>query len=87
MFLPPPPRSSALVLASSFCACARREVRQRRKPAAIARTLLAQLTLSLAMGHASIQTTADLYAHLDTRDLAEDVKVIQKFRVLEREEA
>lgn len=34
-------------------------------------------TLSIAMGHASIQTTADLYAHLDTRDMAEDIKVIQ----------
>lgn len=35
-------------------------------------------TLSLVMGHASIQTTADLYAHLDTRDIAADVAVIGK---------
>jgi integrase/recombinase XerD len=37
-------------------------------------------TLSLVMGHASIQTTADLYAHLDTRDIAADVAVIGKER-------
>lgn len=35
-------------------------------------------TLSIVMGHASIQTTADLYAHLDTRDIAADVAVIGK---------
>lgn len=34
-------------------------------------------TLSMAMGHASIQTTADLYAHLDTQDMAQDIRVIQ----------
>lgn len=34
-------------------------------------------TLSLAMGHASFQTTADLYAHLNTKDMAVDIKVIQ----------
>ena len=28
--------------------------------------------LSDAMGHESIQTTADLYAHLDTRDLHDE---------------
>jgi integrase len=35
-------------------------------------------TLSEAMGHKSIQTTADLYAHLDTRDMAADIRVIEK---------
>jgi integrase len=30
------------------------------------------------MGHKSIQTTADLYAHLDTRDMAADIRVIEK---------
>jgi integrase len=34
-------------------------------------------TLSLAMGHASIRTTADLYAHLDTRDMAADLALIE----------
>jgi integrase len=30
-------------------------------------------TLSLVMGHASIGTTRDLYAHLDTSDILIDV--------------
>jgi len=34
-------------------------------------------TLSDAMGHASIATTADLYSHLDTRDMAEDLALIE----------
>lgn len=33
-------------------------------------------TLSSAMGHASIATTADLYAHLDTRDMLADLALI-----------
>jgi integrase len=34
--------------------------------------------LSEILGHASIQTTADLYAHLDFADLAEDVALLEK---------
>lgn len=34
-------------------------------------------TLSRAMGHASIKTTADLYAHLDLRDLEHDLALIE----------
>jgi integrase len=34
-------------------------------------------TLSRAMGHASIRTTADLYAHLDLRDLERDLQLIE----------
>jgi integrase len=33
-------------------------------------------TLSLVMGHASIGTTHDLYAHLDTSDILIDVALI-----------
>jgi integrase len=35
------------------------------------------ITLAQAMGHTSIRTTADLYAHLDTRDMAADLVLIQ----------
>jgi integrase len=34
-------------------------------------------TLSRALGHASIRTTADLYAHLDLRDLRRDLALIE----------
>jgi integrase len=34
-------------------------------------------TLSLAMGHSSIRTTFDLYGHLDTRDVAADLRLIE----------
>jgi integrase len=34
-------------------------------------------TLSLAMGHESIRTTFDLYGHLDTRDMAADLALIE----------
>lgn len=34
-------------------------------------------TLSLAMGHASIQTTHDLYAHLDAADVVEDFALME----------
>jgi integrase len=34
-------------------------------------------TLSMVMGHASIATTADLYSHLDTRDMAADLALIE----------
>ncbi len=34
-------------------------------------------TLSRAMGHASIRTTADLYAHLDVRDLRRDLELVE----------
>jgi integrase len=34
-------------------------------------------TLSLAMGHESIRTTFDLYGHLDTRDMAADLLLIE----------
>jgi integrase len=33
-------------------------------------------TLSMVMGHASIKTTADLYSHLDTRDVAIDIALL-----------
>jgi integrase len=33
-------------------------------------------TLSMVMGHASIKTTADLYTHLDTRDVALDIALL-----------
>jgi integrase len=35
-------------------------------------------TLSMVMGHASIATTADLYSHLDTRDMAADLALIEE---------
>lgn len=34
-------------------------------------------TLSMAMGHESIRTTFDLYAHLDTRDVKADLELIE----------
>lgn len=34
-------------------------------------------TLSMALGHESIRTTFDLYGHLDTRDMAADVAMIE----------
>jgi len=34
--------------------------------------------LSAAMGHASIRTTADLYAHLDSGDVAADLALIEE---------
>ena len=34
-------------------------------------------TLSKAMGHASIATTIDLYAHLDLSDLARDLAIVE----------
>ena len=34
-------------------------------------------TLSLVMGHASIRTTFDLYAHLDTRDIIADLELVE----------
>lgn len=34
-------------------------------------------TLSIVMGHASIRTTFDLYAHLDTRDVHADLALIE----------
>jgi integrase len=34
-------------------------------------------TLSRAMGHASIRTTADLYAHLDVTDLRRDLALVE----------
>lgn len=34
-------------------------------------------TLSRALGHTSIRTTADLYAHLDLRDIARDLALIE----------
>ena len=34
-------------------------------------------TLSRAMGHASIRTTADLYAHLDVTDVARDLRLVE----------
>ena len=37
-------------------------------------------TLSLTMGHASIATTNDLYAHLETSDVAVDVARISEAR-------
>jgi len=33
-------------------------------------------TLSLVLGHESIQTTFDLYGHLDNRDVAADMGLI-----------
>lgn len=36
-------------------------------------------TLSKVMGHASIRTTYDLYAHLDTRDVAADLAIIEEY--------
>lgn len=33
-------------------------------------------TLSMVMGHSSIKTTADLYSHLDTRDVALDIALL-----------
>ncbi len=35
-------------------------------------------TVSRALGHASIRTTADLYAHLDLRDLRADLEIIER---------
>lgn len=37
-------------------------------------------TLSRAMGHASIRTTADLYAHLDVTDVARDLTLVEHGR-------
>lgn len=37
-------------------------------------------TLSLVMGHASIRTTFDLYGHLDTRDVARDLALIESYQ-------
>jgi integrase len=34
-------------------------------------------TLSMVMGHSSIRTTFDLYGHLDTRDVAADLRLIE----------
>jgi hypothetical protein len=34
-------------------------------------------TPSVVMGHASIRTTFDLYGHLDTRDVARDLALIE----------
>lgn len=34
-------------------------------------------TLSRALGHKSIRTTADLYAHLDVRDLRRDLELVE----------
>lgn len=34
-------------------------------------------TLSRAMGHASIRTTADLYAHMDVTDVARDLRLVE----------
>lgn len=36
-------------------------------------------TLSMAMGHASISTTKDLYGHLDTSDVARDLLAMEAF--------
>lgn len=38
-------------------------------------------TLSRAMGHASIRTTADLYAHLDMTDMARDLQLVEHGRI------
>lgn len=35
-------------------------------------------TVSRALGHSSIRTTADLYAHLDLRDLRADLEIIER---------
>jgi integrase len=35
-------------------------------------------TLQLILGHESIQTTADLYGHLDMRDVALDLGLLQE---------
>lgn len=37
-------------------------------------------TLSRALGHASIRTTADLYAHLDVNDIALDLQLVEHGR-------
>lgn len=36
-------------------------------------------TLSMVMGHASIKTTFDLYGHLDTRDTALDIALLEAY--------
>jgi integrase len=36
-------------------------------------------TLSIAMGHSSLSITADLYGHLDTSDIAEDMALFEDF--------
>ncbi len=36
------------------------------------------LTLSKAMGHASIATTVDQYGHLDLSDVARDLALVEK---------
>jgi sensor domain CHASE-containing protein len=36
------------------------------------------LTLSKAIGHASIATTVDLYGHLDLSDVARDLALVEK---------
>ena len=38
----------------------------------------------LLAGHASIQTTADIYAHLDVADLAEALKIVAERRAERR---
>jgi integrase len=43
-------------------------------------------TLSAAMGHASIATTSDLYGHLDMRDLAADLALVETFTESSRSE-
>lgn len=35
-------------------------------------------TVSRALGHASIRTTADLYAHLDLRDIRHDLEIVER---------
>lgn len=40
-------------------------------------------TLSIAMGHASIATTKDLYGHLDSTDVARDLLAIETFEALD----
>jgi integrase len=34
-------------------------------------------TLSMVLGHESIKTTFDLYGHLDTRDTALDIALLE----------
>jgi integrase/recombinase XerD len=39
------------------------------------------LTLSKAMGHASIATTVDLYGHLDLSDVARDLALVEAYGI------
>jgi integrase len=39
------------------------------------------VTLSKAMGHASIATTADLYGHLDLADVARDLALVESYGI------